>query len=697
MDNKQKTFFISYNKHDRQVAEWIAYELEEAGYGVIIQAWDFKANWIHEMDNAMQTCSRTIAVLSPHYVNAEYTFTEWANAFKDDAKGTQDKLVTIRVADFEPGGILGQLVYVDFVDKTEEEARDLLLKRVKGMRLKPSAKPPFNLHGQEMGAKHTAVLNKPAFPAAKQDQENLLRVTEIAVQWRKKYSVKLTELEEYITKLRAWQAKQPSVFTDDMDTVITVAWQIAGDFKELPLKELEKINSYGAGIHQTVFWGQALSEAFAAYSNFNEEERNKTEKLKTKLSGAGMPDFGIAATPDRYQFEMLERVIRSAISLARFDISDLPRGFIDPGLRQGGKLLHQYKQVLMANLDDDPRLYLLAADKEMEKIQSFAARPLRLSLLGAKVNTEGTMDIIAQDNDHLYLWEKSAPHPVYQWSLKETVLSVILHKNGNDQRAHFLSGSGTLYSVAEDGGLTQNLLPVEKPGITGAVFFTDPLHPENWYVIISAHNHQLNSYLHGKSTAGQFINNEIPWHDLVKKHNDKAYDWLVSQYEGPFANDSIFWRNDDLQLTVLDGFPCVLLSRTTIVGTILCFLDPVTLGSLRLPVILNESFNDIIIAAGRWLVAGLLQGNGMEPRIKVWDLRSSATKECGSFLNDNGDIYSPTILSASKDAFEMAFIHRYFDTTAKNNFRLLSFTWPGGEIRELGSFEHCRIWPAPTL
>ena len=38
-----KDFFISYNKADRAWAEWIGWKLEEAGYTVILQAWDFPA------------------------------------------------------------------------------------------------------------------------------------------------------------------------------------------------------------------------------------------------------------------------------------------------------------------------------------------------------------------------------------------------------------------------------------------------------------------------------------------------------------------------------------------------------------------------------------------------------------------------------------------------------------------------------
>lgn len=141
-----KDFFISYNYHDREIAIWIGHQLEEAGYSVVIHERDFTGNWINQMDEAIQYCGRTIAVLSPAYINAEYTKVEWAHAFKEDPKGEKDKLIPIRVADFEPKGILSQLVILDFVNKTDEERRKLLLGRLKRKSLsgyRKNAKRPF--------------------------------------------------------------------------------------------------------------------------------------------------------------------------------------------------------------------------------------------------------------------------------------------------------------------------------------------------------------------------------------------------------------------------------------------------------------------------------------------------------------------------------------------------------------------------
>ena len=76
-------FFISYNHRDSRWAEWIAWQLEAQGYTTRIQAWDFLpgSNFVLEMQKAATDAKRTIAVLSPNYLAAEFTQPEWAAAF----------------------------------------------------------------------------------------------------------------------------------------------------------------------------------------------------------------------------------------------------------------------------------------------------------------------------------------------------------------------------------------------------------------------------------------------------------------------------------------------------------------------------------------------------------------------------------------------------------------------------------------
>jgi len=93
----KKDFFISYNKADRAWAEWITWQLEEAGYTTVLQAWDFRpgCNFVLEMHNATSQAERTIALLSPSYLSALYTQPEWAAAFVDDPTTEKGKLFPV--------------------------------------------------------------------------------------------------------------------------------------------------------------------------------------------------------------------------------------------------------------------------------------------------------------------------------------------------------------------------------------------------------------------------------------------------------------------------------------------------------------------------------------------------------------------------------------------------------------------------
>jgi len=140
-----KDFFISYNKADKDWAEWIAWHLEEDGYEVVIQAWDFPpgSNFVLEMDNASRETERTIAVLSPNYLTALYTHPEWAAAFVEDPTGEKRKLLQVRVRECKPDGLLGPIVYIDLFGRDETAAREELLAGVNPESLRPLEAPPF--------------------------------------------------------------------------------------------------------------------------------------------------------------------------------------------------------------------------------------------------------------------------------------------------------------------------------------------------------------------------------------------------------------------------------------------------------------------------------------------------------------------------------------------------------------------------
>jgi tetratricopeptide (TPR) repeat protein len=141
-------FFVSYTAADRGWAEWVAWQLEEAGHRVVVQAWDFLPgqNWAHRMHEEADRADRTIVILSPAYLSSEFGAAEWLAAFARDPLGASSRLLPVRVADCEPPGLLNQVVPVDLFGADETTARAALLEAARAAqsgRAKPAAPPVF--------------------------------------------------------------------------------------------------------------------------------------------------------------------------------------------------------------------------------------------------------------------------------------------------------------------------------------------------------------------------------------------------------------------------------------------------------------------------------------------------------------------------------------------------------------------------
>lgn len=141
----KKDFFISYTRVDQESADWIDWQLRDAGYSTILQSKDFRpgSNFVVEMDNATRQATHTLLVLSPDYLKALYVQPEWAAAFGKDPSGKKRALIPVRVRSCEPTGLLGQIVYIDLVALEEEEAHKALLAGVLLQGERPVSSPPF--------------------------------------------------------------------------------------------------------------------------------------------------------------------------------------------------------------------------------------------------------------------------------------------------------------------------------------------------------------------------------------------------------------------------------------------------------------------------------------------------------------------------------------------------------------------------
>jgi tetratricopeptide (TPR) repeat protein len=138
-------FFISYNTTDQSWAEWIAWQLEAAGYTVHIPAWDVRPgmNVILELDRATTLARQIIVILTPAYLSSLSSTPAWSTAFVQDPTSTAQKLLPIRVRECHPTGLLAALTPIDLADLSQDDARTQLLAGIQQGRAKPASEPTF--------------------------------------------------------------------------------------------------------------------------------------------------------------------------------------------------------------------------------------------------------------------------------------------------------------------------------------------------------------------------------------------------------------------------------------------------------------------------------------------------------------------------------------------------------------------------
>lgn len=158
--SEKKDFFVSYTQADQAWAEWIAWQLDEAGYSVTLQAWHFRPgnNFAHEMQTALEQCEKTLAVLSDRYLHSQFAMSEFYAAFVADPLGEGGKLIPVRIEEFDGKGLIKPIVYIDLAGKEAGEARTVLLQGISGEDRKPATAPAFP------GGVGAPATDAPAFP-----------------------------------------------------------------------------------------------------------------------------------------------------------------------------------------------------------------------------------------------------------------------------------------------------------------------------------------------------------------------------------------------------------------------------------------------------------------------------------------------------------------------------------------------------
>ncbi|WP_053193873.1 FxSxx-COOH system tetratricopeptide repeat protein [Streptomyces resistomycificus] len=172
MTDNSELIFVSHAGHDSQWAEWVAWHLQEAGYGIELDLWHWRSgeDFVQKMNAALERASAVVALFSPQYfAPGRYTEEEWTAAVAG-----RDRFVPLVVEPLEPGqlpALLRPRIRQQMHDLDEEAALKALLEAVRGREV-PTTSPAFPgtapLAVKRTGSSTSQSL-QPRFPSATHD------------------------------------------------------------------------------------------------------------------------------------------------------------------------------------------------------------------------------------------------------------------------------------------------------------------------------------------------------------------------------------------------------------------------------------------------------------------------------------------------------------------------------------------------
>ncbi len=130
--DSQKDFLVSYAFSDSERAKDVAQFLKDAGYSVVLAELDFPpgTSFVGGIQDALKHCARMVPVLSAMYFEREWTNAEWQSFMTRDPDKKRGLIIPVRVEDISPEGLWADLLFIDWVGKSPERRRELLLGEV---------------------------------------------------------------------------------------------------------------------------------------------------------------------------------------------------------------------------------------------------------------------------------------------------------------------------------------------------------------------------------------------------------------------------------------------------------------------------------------------------------------------------------------------------------------------------------------
>src|SRR3954453_3792305 len=139
-------FFISHAGRDTAWAEWLAWQLQQAGDSVELDVWDWEPgeDFVARMQSALQSADRLLAVCTEAYFASPFGGAELRAAFAGSA-GAEGRIVPVLIEPVTLPRLYATLIHLDLIGLDEATAAARLRTRLAGVR--PTGPPPFPHRG----------------------------------------------------------------------------------------------------------------------------------------------------------------------------------------------------------------------------------------------------------------------------------------------------------------------------------------------------------------------------------------------------------------------------------------------------------------------------------------------------------------------------------------------------------------------
>jgi hypothetical protein len=121
-------FFISHAGRDTAWAEWTAWQLQQAGYSVELDVWDWAPgeDFVVRMQSALERADRVLAVCTEAYFSSAFGGAELRAAFVDQARA-EGRVVPVLVEPVTLPALYAPLIPLDLIGLDEATAAARLI------------------------------------------------------------------------------------------------------------------------------------------------------------------------------------------------------------------------------------------------------------------------------------------------------------------------------------------------------------------------------------------------------------------------------------------------------------------------------------------------------------------------------------------------------------------------------------------